>query len=348
MLLMMDMLSQNEELYDILRLLTDLYDEITEILEELDGAGALDEINALMAAAIADFGDVLNGGGGSIGAVFMQLADDISLILDGVTIDTTGLLASAVALYDGIAQLDQAELDGVMTTLEAAYMFTLYVNDTSNPPGFDLFYSDDGVTWEPYTVKGFGDANNYGGRVIIPSDYGLLILTANPFTGCQVWNLNDVPAPLAYLTESGPVKMDVGGSTTFYVRSVGLDPSDIAVAVSNNTAVNVKVELVGYDPTYYISKVEKVFSPTTYGSYQWAEEGGYGHVYRVTLTGLSGYSGTLDVTILAGTHSLVYSMSMDIAEKDDGTDNSRIILMAALVILGIVAAGGVAIFFLRR
>jgi len=81
----------------------------------------------------------------------------------------------------------------------------------SNPFGFDLFVSEDGVTFEPVTVTGFGNRENYGGRVLVPSEYGLFCCTANPFGGGQVWrvdNLNESLLP------NVPAKLTLGVGET--------------------------------------------------------------------------------------------------------------------------------------
>lgn len=63
------------------------------------------------------------------------------------------------------------------------------VND--NPPGFDLYVSEDGVNWEPLMRNGFGDPTNYGGRTLKSTASGLFVGTANPFWGAQVWKVTE-------------------------------------------------------------------------------------------------------------------------------------------------------------
>ena len=65
-----------------------------------------------------------------------------------------------------------------------------------DPPGFDLWWTDDGVRWQPVTTSGFGDPWNYGGRTMKATRAGLFVGTANPFNGAQVWRLwTDQTAP---------------------------------------------------------------------------------------------------------------------------------------------------------
>lgn len=59
----------------------------------------------------------------------------------------------------------------------------------NNPAGFDIYFTSDGMNWEPLTRDGFGDQFNYGGRVIKSAGNKMYIGTANPFYGCQVWQV---------------------------------------------------------------------------------------------------------------------------------------------------------------
>ena len=62
----------------------------------------------------------------------------------------------------------------------------------TNPLGFDLYSTGDGINFSPVTTNGFGDKYNYGGRTVKATDNGIFIGTANPFYGCQVWKINDI------------------------------------------------------------------------------------------------------------------------------------------------------------
>ena len=53
--------------------------------------------------------------------------------------------------------------------------------------GFDLYVSEDGVSFQTITVDGFGDPYNHGLRAFATTDQGLCLGTANPFYGTQVW-----------------------------------------------------------------------------------------------------------------------------------------------------------------
>lgn len=53
--------------------------------------------------------------------------------------------------------------------------------------GADLWRSSDGLHWVPVDLNGLGDPNNYGLRIMEETGEGMIIGTANPFAGCQVW-----------------------------------------------------------------------------------------------------------------------------------------------------------------
>ena len=60
-----------------------------------------------------------------------------------------------------------------------------YMKDATR--GFDLYVTDDGVSFDTVTVDGFGDPYNHGLRTFAATSRGLCIGTANPFNGTQVW-----------------------------------------------------------------------------------------------------------------------------------------------------------------
>lgn len=60
--------------------------------------------------------------------------------------------------------------------------------------GADLWTTPDGVHWAPVDLNGFDDPNNYGFRTLMKTTDGMIVGTANPFEGCQIWILSS-PAP---------------------------------------------------------------------------------------------------------------------------------------------------------
>lgn len=58
--------------------------------------------------------------------------------------------------------------------------------------GFDFYVTDDGINFKRIDTTGFGDPQQYGIRNIFISDDNTMYLgTANPFSGCDVYRLND-------------------------------------------------------------------------------------------------------------------------------------------------------------
>lgn len=290
--------------------------------------GMLNEISAAAAASNAGAGDQLS-----------AFADSLNALLNALDFD------------------DPALESAIKKTTDAYNACAPFLLDRSDPPGFDIFYTEDGVNWYPYTVNGLGDPNNYGGRVLLPSEYGLFLTTANPFTGCQVWLL-DVPGtpaksipgktPVVHgITSDVPTEITViaaGDSVTFYVSSVGLRPNDIKVTLSDGTVADVKIEVVEVMdgiPTDYWSKVDIVEAPFSYAKWAYVEESGDSHpvhLYEVTIKGLKGYKGTLGVTIEID--GVQHSTSFDIRiVGNDGSDfmTAFMILLAISLVVCFVA-----------
>lgn len=57
--------------------------------------------------------------------------------------------------------------------------------------GFDLYVTEDGINFDTITIDGFGDEYNHGLRTTAPTEDGIVIGTANPFYGTQVWLLKE-------------------------------------------------------------------------------------------------------------------------------------------------------------
>ena len=93
--------------------------------------------------------------------------------------------------------------------------------ETSNPGGFDLFVSEDGKSFSPVAVNGFGNEQNYGGRVLLPTKYGLFVGTANPFGGGQVWRLDDMRKELQPNIPA-VIKLKAGETFKASLRSLAL------------------------------------------------------------------------------------------------------------------------------
>ncbi|MCL2625479.1 MAG: hypothetical protein FWD46_01500 [Cystobacterineae bacterium] len=85
-----------------------------------------------------------------------------------------------------------------------------YFADASDPAGFDLFATEDGTSFAPVVVGGFGDKYNYGGRVMVSSEHGLHVMTANPFNGAQVWRADPISLGIY---PNGPRELALSRST---------------------------------------------------------------------------------------------------------------------------------------
>lgn len=58
-------------------------------------------------------------------------------------------------------------------------------------PGFELYGTADGINYDTVTLNGFYDEYNYGCRTLLTVDDGLLVGTANPFFGAQLWKVKE-------------------------------------------------------------------------------------------------------------------------------------------------------------
>jgi uncharacterized repeat protein (TIGR01451 family) len=70
---------------------------------------------------------------------------------------------------------------------EGSYIIPVISLLANNFGGGDLWTSPDGLHWYPVDLNGLGDPDNYGIRTMMTTPEGILIGTANPFSGCQVW-----------------------------------------------------------------------------------------------------------------------------------------------------------------
>lgn len=90
-----------------------------------------------------------------------------------------------------ISQIGEIETNIII----AAYQAVIRILDKIKYPyGFDLYESEDGVHFKPVFKNGLWNPFNYGGRMLFVDSMNKLYLgTANPFEGCEVWLVKDVP-----------------------------------------------------------------------------------------------------------------------------------------------------------
>ena len=200
--------------------------KVVQNVSETEYTAIVTNIQGLLETAAAD----AQGNFGDIPAIIQALLDDIRAEFDALVESVIELAADVQALYESVTTFIELVSDtseelftAGAATLGVMFMtpvFGFFLMDTSNPPGFDLYVSEDGVNFSPVTLDGFGDPNNYGGRVLIPSEYGLFVLTANPFTGGQVWLLGAEPEDTG---GDGPGGDETGGETGTGGDDEGLD-----------------------------------------------------------------------------------------------------------------------------
>lgn len=107
------------------------------------------------------------------------------------------LLAQLVEKYEEIKDQLPEELTSALDDVlnyEVVENFEYFIETcallSTSERGFDLFVSDDGENFDVITRNGLGDPYNHGCRVFAITDTGLCIGTANPYYGCQVWQLD--------------------------------------------------------------------------------------------------------------------------------------------------------------
>ena len=72
--------------------------------------------------------------------------------------------------------------------------------------GFDLYTSEDGASFTSITTNGFGDPYNHGLRTFATGDDWMVIGTANPFYGTQLWKMTSPSKTVDPVDPSEPDK----------------------------------------------------------------------------------------------------------------------------------------------
>ena len=126
---------------------------------------------------------------------FADASDDISSVI--------GDLSDKIFTEEKIAKM--------ISFVEcAAYLST-------SERGFDLYTLDSDLNVEIVTTNGFGDPYNHGCRTFAVTDDSLVVGTANPFYGTQVWTLAESKSDVDYDINSDG-KVDVNDAT--YIQHV--------------------------------------------------------------------------------------------------------------------------------
>lgn len=135
--------------------------------------------------------------------------------------------------------------------------------------GFDLYVTEDGVNFETITIDGFGDEYNHGLRTTAVTEDGIVIGTANPFYGTQVWLLSEDEVPSYVigdtdgnkevdLTDLVMIKKSLLGTLELDEAQIMASDIDSDGEVSLIDTVCIQKYLLGYEMTGY-SIGEEVF-----------------------------------------------------------------------------------------
>ena len=116
-----------------------------------------------------------------------------------------------------------------------------YMKDATR--GFDLYVTDDGVSFDTVTVDGFGDPYNHGLRTFAATNRGLCIGTANPFNGTQVW-IQRGDLTLSYDANGGSLPEESAGADD---ADDGTYAPGAKVAVKENPYVREGYEFAGWN-----------------------------------------------------------------------------------------------------
>ena len=120
---------------------------------------------------------------------FMDICREYAPVVEKYSIDECFLdFTEQLGGYEETA----ASIKKVMEIIEGIIECSKYTCTADR--GFDLYVSEDGVSFNTITTNGFGDPYNHGLRVFANMDSGLMIGTANPFYSTQIWMLEEDPS----------------------------------------------------------------------------------------------------------------------------------------------------------
>ena len=209
----------------------------------------------------------------------------ILTLLNAILENSNGVLASL--MENGLDSFTPAMIPkfiagiprGIWSMLKTIPMWisvTMF-NEKTNPDGFDLFVSEDGVNFSPVTVNGFGNGENYGGRVLLPTQYGLFACTANPFGGAQVWRVDDmrtqlqpnIPAvvelKIGETFKASLRGMNVPDGATIQLDTVDCDCMNVALAHrSSGSIIDTTSKITRIGPQYIERQTNKKYPAQMY------------------------------------------------------------------------------------
>jgi len=185
----------------------------------------------------------------------------------------------------------------VMEMIPLAWNSIRVFFNKKNPGGFDLFVSEDGKDFQPVTMNGFGNEENYGGRVLLPSAYGLILCSANPYGGGQVWRVGDIQ-PALTINAPASIEVAVGESVKVSVQAVDLSAAVTLAAPADAVASASLVNRSGrtiYDYNGIVSKSPFGKYTETYTIDEYNSE-----MYDILITGVAAGTETLTFTVTSG------------------------------------------------
>ena len=307
-----------------------LYESASSYATGTDFEGAAENTAALLETFIEDFRIAADNTERE--ELLEKLVQDIGAEMAAIIPDPAVIEVLLANLYTSLSGFVAAFapttgefVDAIPETIAAAFVSALFYFDKSNPSGFDLFVSEDGVNFAPYTVTGLDDQFNYGGRVLLPTSYGFFLMTANPFNGCQVWRLDDVDPAIFDVKAPEEIDINIDDTITFTFKTVAIDSDDVAIAfgeegiLSGSVVLKEVLEPVSvYNPSVKIERDWWVF-----GTYKYTEEGEYLELpvkfYEVTLKGLAEFDDEMDMTISAGGESVTFTTDVTISLYSEPT-----------------------------
>ena len=133
---------------------------------------------AVLNAKLALCDDYLNKNGSE---EFINIYEELYQIYKTIEDKISGLPNILDELYDKL--LNMMTLDNLKAFKECLE----YLSTATR--GFDMYVTDDGTNFETITTDGFNDPYNHGLRIFATSDDWMVVGTANPFYGTQLWRM---------------------------------------------------------------------------------------------------------------------------------------------------------------
>lgn len=318
-------LSENTtELTEQLQLqIEELMAKIAEENENFD----VDALTADLAQAIEEFNEYVK----TVGAENIT-EDDIKAFAQGIlgiiTVhapqmpkeEIVAIVSTITELYNTVKPYGPQASEALSVTVAAAFASGLYFMDKSNPAGFDLFVSENGTDFEPVTVDGFGDPYNYGGRVLLSTEYGLYVATANPFFGGQIWRADALEESI-FMNAPASVYLKRGQTTSFTVKANTLDEIEKMTAeLSETELVTVEIEQIGEASEVWdlVSEISLEPSVFTYGGFKYVEDHwAYTmptYMFKVTLTAQE--LGQEDVTVTTNINGMTAEKTIAVTVEE--------------------------------